>query len=223
MEYLYLGLNLATIAYPIAQSFEHRLEYYKNWKYIFPAIIITGAIFIIWDIWFTEMGVWWFSKTYTTGIYIGILPLEEWLFFLTVPFACIFIYEVMNYFVKKDIFGKIAPATAIILSIILAIIAIIYNDRIYTFITFSSLSIYLFILGVFIKPKWLGKFFLAYLVTLIPFLGVNGVLTYMPVVSYDNTENLAVRLFTIPIEDTMYSMLLLLLNINLYEFFKKKF
>ena len=68
----------------------------------------------------------------------------------------------------------------------------------------------------------LGRFYAAYLVHLIPFLLVNGVLTALPIVWYNNDQNLSLRIGTIPIEDTMYSMLLLLLNITIYEWLKMK-
>jgi lycopene cyclase domain-containing protein len=63
----------------------------------------------------------------------------------------------------------------------------------------------------------MGWFYLAYFVSLVPFLIVNGILTSLPVVWYNNAHNLGIRLYTIPIEDTMYSLLLLLMNVWLYE------
>ena len=68
----------------------------------------------------------------------------------------------------------------------------------------------------------MGKFYRAYLVSLIPFFIVNGILTSLPVVMYNDSENLGIRIFTIPIEDTMYSLLLLLMNIVLFEYFKNE-
>ena len=50
---------------------------------------------------------------------------------------------------------------------------------------------------------------------LIPFFIVNGILTGSfienEVVWYNNTENLNIRLFTIPIEDSVYAFTLILL------------
>jgi lycopene cyclase domain-containing protein len=55
---------------------------------------------------------------------------------------------------------------------------------------------------------------------------VNGVLTGTgieePVIWYNNSENLNIRLGTIPVEDAFYGMLLILLNISLFEFFQKR-
>ncbi|MEZ4686865.1 MAG: lycopene cyclase domain-containing protein [Bacteroidia bacterium] len=50
---------------------------------------------------------------------------------------------------------------------------------------------------------------------------VNGVLTALPVVWYNDLENLNLsRLGSIPVEDPFYGMLLLLMNISLFEWFK---
>ncbi|MBX3042956.1 MAG: lycopene cyclase domain-containing protein [Candidatus Kapabacteria bacterium] len=221
-KFTYLLLNLFTISYPLAQSFEWRLTYYKSWYALFPAMLLTGIFFIVWDVLKTWYGVWSFNPEYLIGINIINLPLEEWLFFVTVPYACVFIYEVMNYYVKKDVFGNISKQISLILGIFILVSGLLNNDKAYTFVMFSLQGIYLILMSLYFKPKWFGRFFLAYLVSLIPFGLVNGILTALPVVIYNNAENLGIRLYTIPIEDTMYSMMLMMMNIHLYEFFKSK-
>ena len=61
---------------------------------------------------------------------------------------------------------------------------------------------------------------------LIPFFLVNGILTGSfieeQVVWYNNSENLNLRVFTIPIEDTIYAFSLILTNLVLTEYFQKK-
>ena len=66
-------------------------------------------------------------------------------------------------------------------------------------------------------------FLLAYLIILIPFLLVNGLLTAIPVVLYNDSENLGIRLYTIPVEDIFYGMLLIMMNVVGYERFKAKY
>jgi lycopene cyclase domain-containing protein len=51
---------------------------------------------------------------------------------------------------------------------------------------------------------------------------VNGVLTAIPIVWYNNAYNLGIRLYSIPVEDVVYSMAMLLLTITVYELLKQK-
>lgn len=221
-----MGLNLFTISYPLAQSFEWRLRFYRGWKGLFAGIALVGGAFIAWDIAFTAMGIWGFNGTYLTGISIANLPLEEWLFFLTVPYACVFIYEVMNYFVKRDVLGKVAPKVAAGIALLLLAVALFSTFRWYTHVTFIGTALLLLLHAFVWKPRWLGRFFVSYSVSLVPFLLVNGVLTgswiESPVVWYNDAENLGLRLGTIPIEDSMYALLLLLGTVTVYEWINSR-
>ncbi len=95
-KYLYLGLMIFSIAYPLAQSFEWRLKLHKNFKAIFAGTLVMMLLFIPWDVWFTKIGVWWFRDDYITGLKIFQLPIEEWLFLIIVTYAFVFIKEVFN-------------------------------------------------------------------------------------------------------------------------------
>lgn len=225
-NYLYLAVNLFTISFPIIRSFEPRIKYASKWYALFPALILTGAFFLIWDHWFTLSGVWEFNPRYLLGFYIFQLPIEEWLFFITVPFACIFIYEVLIYFFPKDIFKSAGKPFVFVMIPVLLLLALLNFDKMYTAVNFIVGAIALVIHWVIFKDKFLGRFLFAYLVHLIPFILCNGVLTGgitpEPVVIYNNAENLGIRIWTVPIEDTIYSMTLLLMNVSLYEYFKKR-
>lgn len=224
--YLYLLLNLLTVSFPLVRSFENRVQYYKKWYALFPSIILTGAFFLIWDHWFTVIGVWEFNPRYILGIYFFELPLEEWLFFLTVPFACVFIHEVLKYFVPKDVFSPVAKPITFVLIVLFLLIGLFNLDKWYTSVNFLVASAALLIHYFVFKTSVLGRFYLTYLVSLIPFLLVNGILTGSfieeQVVKYNDMENLSIRIFTIPIEDTVYSMTLLLMTISFYEMIRSK-
>lgn len=219
---LYLYLNIFTIAIPFLLSFDKNVQFYKKWRYLFPAITITLIFFIVWDHIFAEKGVWGFTSEYLIGIWIFGLPLEEWLFFVTVPYACVFIYEVLNFYVKRDVLHSAAKIVTLPLAGLFIIIAIINWDKLYTFYNLLFTGAFMIIHWLVFGYKYLGRFYLAYLVHLVPFLIVNGVLTYLPIVWYNNQENLSVRVVSIPIEDTIYSLLLLLMNISIFEFLRNK-
>jgi lycopene cyclase domain-containing protein len=62
-------------------------------------------------------------------------------------------------------------------------------------------------------------FWLAMAVTFIPFIVANGILTGLPVVLYDDRQNLGIRAGTIPIEDFLYSFAMLLLAFSMFDLF----
>lgn len=207
----------------MALSFDKRVAFYTKWKALFPAILLVAALFIVWDIWFTQTGVWDFNPEYLTGIYLAHLPLEEWLFFFTVPYACVFIYECIRVYLPCDLIGQKARYIFGGLALILLLTAALHFSKMYTAVTFISLAgvlIWMLLRGF---PAYMGYFLIGYLVHLIPFFIVNGILTSYPVVIYNDAENLAIRLGTIPVEDTMYSMLLLLLNVGIFEYLRSYF
>ena len=77
------------------------------------------------------------------------------------------------------------------------------------------------------KERQLGVFYITFLIILIPFFIVNGILTGSfiedQVVWYNNAENLGIRMGTIPIEDAGYAFSMIFLSIILIEKFKKVF
>jgi lycopene cyclase domain-containing protein len=222
MNYIYLYLNLFTIFFPLVLSFDKRVHFYTNWRFLFPAMAVTALCFISWDMAFTREGVWGFNPEYLVGLYLGNLPLEEVLFFITVPYACVFIYECLNTYIKREWLQPYAPAVTWLLVIANLVVGLVFWGRWYTMLTCLLVPVLLVIYYWRFKYQKMGRFYLAYLVHLVPFLLVNGVLTALPVVWYNNDHNVGLRIGTIPAEDTMYSMLLLLMTIIIYEVLKQK-
>jgi lycopene cyclase domain-containing protein len=226
-HYTYLWINIFTIIFPLIFSFHPRIRFYKKWKHLFPGLILVAVSFIIWDMIFTGMGIWYFNPSMVTGIKIGNLPLEEVLFFITIPYSCIFLYEAVSTILKPGKFNIPAQAIFYLLVASLIIVATLNFERIYTFTTFYLLATYLLLSKYVIKIKYWNVAVISYIILLIPFFIVNGYLTGMfteeAVVMYNNQENMGIRMGTIPVEDTFYGLLLFLLNVNLFEYFKKSF
>lgn len=219
--YTYLLINFFSILVPFLFSFERRIFFFRKLKALLPAILITGAFFIVWDHFLTVWNVWAFNSDYVIGKYIWDLPIEEWLFFFTIPYSCVFIYESLNFLIKSDPLYKYSKNISATLSVILTIVVLFNIGKLYTSIKLI-LTVFMLVYALIENFPFMGKFYRAYLVSLIPFFIVNGLLTAIPVVTYNNSENLGIRIGTIPVEDTIYMLLLLLMNICLYEFFKTR-
>lgn len=220
-HYYYLGLDLFSISFPLAASFEPRIRFWRKWPGLFTGIGVMAVVFLAWDAIFTANGVWGFNPRYILGPRFLHLPIEEWLFFLAVPYSCTFLYEVMRYYVKRDVLGRHARPLSIALIAVLLVVGIATWGRIYTNVTFFCTALFLAYHVFVAKSPWLGRFYMGYAVSLIPFFLVNGILTGWllpePIVWYNNAENLGIRLNTIPIEDSMYLLFFLLIVITFYE------
>ena len=225
--YLYLIINIGTILFPLLFSFEKRVAYYKWWRYLFPALIITATIFLIWDYFFTLNGVWGFNPTYTTGINIAGLPIEEILFFITVPYASIFIYAFVNHlWPNTSLLDKLQRKISFVI-LFIAIALMLFNyDKAYTALNCGYAIVLLSLQLFVIKGNYMGRFYRFYFWHLIPFFIVNGLLTGTgiqdEVVWYNNAENLGIRMGTIPVEDSLYSLSLMLMNITIIEWLRGK-
>lgn len=222
MKFTYLLINLATISIPLLRSFEHRINFYKKWKYFLPANLITAFFFLVWDYFKTTYGVWEFNDQYIIGIKFFGLPFEEILFFFTIPYACTFIYESVLLFIKKRWLPSFIKTIVVALSLAAIITAPFFLHKSYTFSVLFIGGIMYMIAAFTLSLDILDRFMITYAISIVPMLFVNGLLTALPVVIYNNTQNLGYRVGTIPVEDFVYSAMLLLMNIGLYEWYKKR-
>jgi lycopene cyclase domain-containing protein len=193
VKWLYLALDLGALAGPVALSFDRRVAFYRNYRYLFPAIICMMLIFVPWDMAFVAAGIWGFDARYVSGFSLGNLPIEEWLFFPVVSYACLFIYECLKHYVPNN-----------------------------------PLERWLTVLGVLylLRPNYLAMFLLTYLISWVPFLLMNGILTGAfidgQVVWYSPVHILGLRVGTIPVEDAYYSLMMLLITTVAYEAFRRR-
>ncbi len=225
--WLYLVLLISSISVPFIMSFEKQLQFYKQWKYLFLSMIIVAFFFIIFDIYFTKHGVWGFNPQFHLNILLFNLPLEEWLFFIVIPYASIFIHEsLVLYFPHFQLNTCLSRALSISLISTFTIILLLNLNKIYTVYIFSLLILAL-VLAQFDKAKVIRRYYLTFLVIIIPFAAVNAILTgsFMgeKVFLYNNNEILGIRFLTIPVEDFGYAFSLILFNLLLFGKLKKSF
>ncbi|MBT3448518.1 MAG: lycopene cyclase domain-containing protein [Bacteroidetes Order II. Incertae sedis bacterium] len=236
MSAAYLLINLGVISVPLLFSWHPKWTFAKSWNAFWPACILVLIPFIAWDVWFTDSGFWGFNPDYLLGPALWGLPIEEWLFFICIPYSCVF-----TYFVLSRNGAQSAPFHKAILWVllILASVTVLLNgDGMYTLVT--GIGAILLIIWLMIQgPTWLPAFFKSLLILIIPFVLTNGILTGIEfwtypllnsdpasisdsIVWYNNTENLGIRLLSIPLDDFFYAFLLIGLNITLFEGFRTK-
>ncbi|WP_341227189.1 lycopene cyclase domain-containing protein [uncultured Arcticibacterium sp.] len=226
MTWLYFLLNIGSLSIPFLYSFHPKMNFIRHWKAIFMSSFIIAVIFIIWDVIFTRNGIWGFNEKYHFGIEFWSLPFEEILFFFCIPYASIFIHYSLEYFVPKvKLSLTLVKAITILLAILAVVLSIQFSDRAYTFVNFTFFSVVL-VVSWLTNLELLRRFYISFLIILIPFFIVNGILTGSfieePVVWYNNAENLGIRLFTIPLEDTAYAFSMIFSNLMLMKYFHLK-
>ncbi|MCB0409642.1 MAG: lycopene cyclase domain-containing protein, partial [Flavobacteriales bacterium] len=146
MNYLYLLLNLLSFLIPFAYSFEKRMNFISQWKAVVVSLAIVSSIFIFWDIIFTINGVWGFNPDYLLGINILHLPIEEWMFFLLIPYASFFIHYSLQYFFPKvQLSIKLTQIITILLIASSLVVALFNWDKAYTLVNYSFFSLILLI------------------------------------------------------------------------------
>ncbi len=225
MKSLYLYINFFTILVPFLFSFHKKLKFHLHFTSFLKASALVALPFIAWDAYFTSKGIWGFNESYISGIKILQLPLEEILFFFCIPFSCVFTYHCLQLFFKLEWPEKVEQITILGLVSFLFINGFIYLQHLYTSVTFLSLGILLLILKYLFRVKWLPKILSVYLILLIPFTIVNGILTGTgldePVVWYNEAHIIGIRILTIPFEDIFYGLELIILNVFFYTRFLK--
>jgi len=218
--YTYFLILILSLAGPLALSFDKKVHFYTRWKALFIAMIAPAIFYCVWDSIFAKMGIWAFNAKYITGVYIYNLPVEEVLFFVVIPYCCVFVYECVRVYFPTLQTTKASNNLIYGIGVFALIIGIVYAHLWYTATTSLFLAGFILLLFIFRKhfTTFNSKAFLvAYLIIQIPFLVVNGFLTAIPVITYNDAENLGLRIFTIPIEDTFYGMLHILMVVVGYE------
>lgn len=225
-QYAYLYAIMFSFFFPFLLSFDQKVHYVGYWKYLLAVFLWVSTIYVIWDIIFTDWKIWEFNADYISGIRIWGLPLEEVSFFIVVPFACIFIYEcVYAYDLRKylGLFSTWAMRLFFAFGIGLVLSA---NSGYY------SISASLVLVFALVWLEWRHdssereEIYIMLLLSYVPFLFVNGVLTGCctrePIVIYNDMQNLPWRVGSIPFDDALYQGGMMLWMIFVYLGAKKR-
>ncbi|WP_199141636.1 lycopene cyclase domain-containing protein [Pedobacter sp. ASV12] len=223
--FTYLFVDLMTIAPCLAFSFHKRIRFDRQLLSFLKACAIVAVPFILWDIYFAKAGIWWFDTTYTVGITIAGLPLEEWLFFVCIPFSCVFTFFCLDRLVRLGWADALNNLIVFAATVVFGLVALLHQEKTYTLVTAMAALLTLLFLHFVARAPWIGRASLVFSILMLGFFPVNGVLTGTgidsPIVNYSPKEFLGIRMLTIPIEDAVYGYTQFLLILYFFKMFQK--
>ncbi|MDE0316395.1 MAG: lycopene cyclase domain-containing protein [Candidatus Poribacteria bacterium] len=217
MKFEYLLFNLIVTVGPVVSQFNRQIKHISQWRLKLLTNGIVMIPYIIWDVLVTGSH-WHFNKAYTLDFRLFGLPIGEWLFFITVPFGCLLVWETLS---DAKLSTRLRPLRYVgtVLYIALPIGIWVFSiGKQYTGLVLCCIGL------VGLTDTLLRTELLMQLKTYI-YLGIviglilifNGYLTARPVVLYGEAYQMGYRILTIPIEDFGYGFTLMLFNAMFYE------
>ncbi|MFZ5519167.1 MAG: lycopene cyclase domain-containing protein [Candidatus Zhuqueibacterota bacterium] len=217
----YLIFTLAVIIGPLALSFDKRVHFVGKWPGVARAILPTLIIFGAWDS-LVAGRHWWFNPDFTLKPRIAGLPIEEWLFFIVIPYACLFVWEVFAAYFKNRELRRLNGLRFLLMAGIPLGIFIYSTGKEYTGLVIVALG-FVGVLDDLLKTKLFGQLRVYQLIAIsMGFMLIfNGYLTWRPVIQYNESFISGARILTIPIEDFGFGLAMILMSTMLYEKFKR--
>jgi lycopene cyclase domain-containing protein len=216
MKIEYLLLDLTILVFPVlAITFTHKAKF-PNLSLALKSIIPVALIFVLVDFivinWF-----WYFNPKYILGIRLFEVPLEELLFFIIIPFSCLSIWVNL----KSKIKGEVTLKYLGYFSLFIFLISLwgAYYQKYYTFIIFFIFFAFILLTkNKKVQKTWVYIIPLTLILTFI----FNLYLTARPIVLYNPSVISGLKIITIPMEDFVYGLILIISTIYIYEYKSSK-
>ncbi|MFD0865418.1 lycopene cyclase domain-containing protein [Tessaracoccus lubricantis] len=100
-SYQYLTLMAACVAITLPLEFVLRARVYRRPVRLVLAMLPMLVVFLVWDVVGILRDHWTYSERFTTGIMLGVVPLEELVFFLVIPICGLLTYEGVGHVLSR--------------------------------------------------------------------------------------------------------------------------
>lgn len=215
MPWLYLLFNLVIFISPLVAGRFYRFTVYPKLRPLLISITFPALFFLLYDYLATGR-FWMFNSRYIFGIYLTKLPLEEVLFFFTVPFSVLFLWLNFSRLTKKS--QLVSPAY------FFTILGFTCVFLLYAFtkgLPYTASVLVIFVLSLvvcrFFTPLFTRSAFLWFVLVVIGLTTIfNYILTALPVVIYNPSYLSGAKIITIPLEDYIFGLSLVVFNLSLY-------
>ena len=222
MTYIFLYLNLALFILPFLFSLDKKsfkIEQIRS--AIIPALLVA-IIFSEVSVFFTGLKIWIFNPQHLIGTFYRGIPIEQYLFVFSFNFFGLSVYNYLNAKISASNWQKYALfASNLLLGIFIAIFYFSYPLWYPTF-TVAILFLLLIYIEYGTEFRFMGSFYRMFLLMLIPFYIVYGVLCNMGIIAYQATKTVGYNIIKIPFENHLYVMGMLLLSVFILEHLKKR-
>ncbi len=87
----------------VTVKFTHRLQLFRSVK---ECVLVLGSLFVVGSCLYSFVllrGYWTFDERFFVGIKIDVLPLEEYLFMVCIPFLTLTVYQLVTEKISKKI------------------------------------------------------------------------------------------------------------------------
>lgn len=208
MRSAYLLFNVAVLSSLLGTAFV-TVRFWSRWRGFLRGLLFVSGPFVLWDMYAAASGHWFFNQDYTFSARFQGLPIEEILFFISVPAACMFVWSTTARFHSGVFMPRKYLQFALLAAFVAGIGFGIACDRPYTRIVLIVGAFTCLAMAIF--SRWINtfRFLLFELVTFALFLISNSVLTGLPIITYGNDAITGYRVGTIPIEDFVYNFALI--------------
>ncbi len=85
---------------PLVPAF--RLDVLRQPRRLLLTVLAAGTPFLVWDLYATAAGHWWFDAAQTLPWRVAGLPLEEVAFFVVIPLVSVLTYEAVRAVGRRD-------------------------------------------------------------------------------------------------------------------------
>lgn len=213
----YLLFDLLVLSAPLCIGAWRRAWFYDRMLAALRAVLLVAIPFVVWDAAVAGRH-WWFDPRYVLGVELLGLPVEELLFFVAVPLACLFAWETVLKAPRARARRGLRWLYPLLWALVPLGLVVLGHGEQYTGAALLALGLVAVLdhalgTGLLLAPRAHAFFGVVLLLTVV----FNGYLTARPVVHYGESYQLGLRVGTIPVEDFVYGLALVWGSTMLYQ------
>lgn len=222
MKFAFLLLALSLFLLPLIFHFDKKIFKDGNFNAVLGGSLIAAIVISTLTIVLQLLGILQYNEINTIGLIFKDIPVEQYLLNFSFSFTAVSLYLYLNFkFPKNDLQKYSLALSNLILGLCVAFLFFSY-PKWYTMLTFATLLVVLLLIEYVGRLRFMYKAYRAFLVMLIPFHLVYGILFWKGTLLVAANETSGMQVAKIPVENYFLALIMLLISVYMFEFFKSK-